>query len=109
MSYITGKCTFYGRGLMEKVAMKRGVKLDGATGYCTYPNCEFIGKTIMVSVLNPVSGKWSGWERKRIVDCSQPKDRARHEAEHLVELSYSDAVKYNYAREGRTKVRFYKP
>lgn len=105
--YHEGKATFYSPGLMNAVAHKRGIALGGASGYATYPDCREIGNYLQVSVLNPKSGKWSEWSVKRIVDCSRPRDYARHKAEGLVELAYSDAVLYGYNREGHTSIRYY--
>ncbi|HEY6020212.1 MAG TPA: hypothetical protein VIY48_10010 [Candidatus Paceibacterota bacterium] len=105
--YRTGKATFYHAGLMEHVAVIRGVDLGYASGFSTYPDCSRIGGYLEVSVQNPHSGDWSPWSPKRIVDCSQPKDYARHVAEGLVELGYDDAVRYGYASSGFTRIRFY--
>jgi hypothetical protein len=108
-TYQEGKATFYRSGLLERVAARRGIALDGATGYSTFPDCSRLGWRIRVSVLDPRTGRWSGWEWKRVVDCSQPADYARHVRTGLVELSYKDAQRYGYAGEGRTRVRFYAP
>ena len=94
---------------MQRTAAYRGVTLGDNSGFATYPDCRAIGSTIWVSVKDPRTGRWSGWDRKKIVDCSQPPDYARHVREGLVELSYEDARKYGYLGEGRTRVRFYKP
>lgn len=106
-SWEIGKATYYHRGTMERVASYRGLTLEGTTGFSTYPDCEQIGNVLVVSVFNPVDQEWSMWERKRIVDCSQPEDYARHKREGLVELSYEDAGKYGYRGEGRTRIRYY--
>ena len=106
--YEEGKATYYGPGTMEGVAAKRGIKLNGASGFSSFPDCREIGNTLMVSVRDPRTGRWSKWESKRIVDCSQPRDYSRHVREGLVELSYRDAVKYGYAYDGRTRIRFYR-
>lgn len=102
-----GKATYYRQGLMERVAGYRGIDVAGASGFSTHPDCGNIGRTMMVSVRDPRSGVWSGWERKRIVDCSQAVDYDRHVASGLVELSYEDARKYGYLSEGRSVIRYY--
>ncbi len=106
-NYQTGKATFYSPGLIERVAGKRGIGLGPMDGYSTYPDCGKLGQSLSVSVRNPATGRWSAWDRKRIVDCSQPRDYARHIREGLIELSYQDAVRYGYARDGTTRIRFY--
>ena len=106
-AYQIGRATLYSPGLMESIARGRGIKLDGATGFSTYPDCRKIGGVLVVQVLDPRTNRWSGWDRKRIVDCSQTVDYARHVAEGLVELPYKDAVTYGYSREGHTDIRFY--
>jgi len=105
--YKTGRATYYSSGLMEHVARIRRIKLDGATGFSTYPDCSKIGGVLVVSVLNPHTQRWSAWARKRIVDCSETRDYARHVAEGLVELSYEQALDYGYLSEGHTRIRFY--
>lgn len=111
--YHDGKATYYSPGLMEDVAASRGLynkrAYKAGERYATYPDCSRIGGTIYVSVLDPRSEEWSGWSAKKIVDCSQPSDYARHIKEGLIELSYEDAVKYGYSGEGRTRIRFYLP
>jgi hypothetical protein len=106
-AYEVGVAKFYRAGLLEHVAQYRGVGLDGASGFATYPDCARIGEVLWVSVKNPVSQRWTAWESKRVVDCSEVKDYQRHVREGLVELAYDDAVKYGYAGEGKTSVRFY--
>jgi hypothetical protein len=108
-AYQEGKATYYSPGLMERVARRRGIELDGMSGFATYPDCSYIGGRIWVSVLNPRTRLWSSWSQKRIVDCSQPRDYERHVRTGLIEFSYQDAKRYGYAREGRTRVRFYPP
>lgn len=105
--YTTGRATFYHRGLMQRVAADRHIAQGNTSGFATYPDCAMLGRVIDVSVFNPNTQQWSAWARKRIVDCSQTRDRARHELEHLVELSYEDAVQYGYKTEGHTLVRYY--
>lgn len=104
--YTVGVAKYYMMGLLGKVAQRRGTDLDGASGFSTYPNCREIGRVLYVSVLDPRTERWSGWHAKRIVDCSQTVDYARHVREGLVELSYDDAVRYGYAGEGKTRIRF---
>jgi hypothetical protein len=103
----TGVAKYYGMGLMQDVARFRGLDMGSTTGFATYPDCERIGEVIWVSVFNPITEEWSEWDNKVIVDCSQPKDYARHKKEGLVELSYEDAGKYGYLTEGRTKIKYY--
>jgi hypothetical protein len=107
--YQEGKATYYSPGLLEKVAARRGIALNGMTGFATYPDCSKIGWRMWVSVLNPRTRLWSSWSQKRIVDCSQNVDRERHVRTGLVEFSWEDARRYGYAGEGRTRVRFYPP
>lgn len=105
--YTEGKATYYSQGVFQRVAAYRGVALAGATGWASYPNCDRIGGLIYVSVLNPRTGAYSGFHSKRIVDCSQVRDYARHVRDGLVELSYEDAIKYGYKSSGKTRIRYY--
>lgn len=104
---VDGRTVYYRNGLMESVAAGRGLHKGTTSGFAAFPDCDRIGDIIFVSVLNPVSGMWSDWESKTIADCSQPVDRARHEAAHQIELSYQDAIKYGYKGEGHTDVRWF--
>lgn len=104
--YVEGTAKYYSQGTMQRVASYRNIDLGGATGYATYPDCGKLGGLIYVSVLNPRTLVWSAWESKRITDCSQVRDRARHERDKLVELSYEDAIKYGYRSSGKTKLRY---
>jgi hypothetical protein len=106
-AYEVGVAKFYRAGLLERVAAYRGVGLDGTSGFATYPDCARIGEVLWVSVKNPVSQRWTAWESKRVVDCSMPADRKRHEAEGLIEVSWEDAGKYQFRSDGKTAVRFY--
>lgn len=108
-AYQEGKATHYSPGLLERVARRRGIALDGMSGFSTYPDCSYIGGRIWVSVLNPRTRLWSSWSQKRIVDCSQPRDYERHRRTGLIEFSYEEARRYGYLGEGRTRVRYYPP
>lgn len=105
--YVEGTVKYYSQGTFERVAAYKNIDLGGASGYASFPDCSRIGGLIYVSVLNPRTSVWSAWHSKRIVDCSQSRDRTRHEAIRLVELSYEDAIKYGYKSAGRTSIRYY--
>lgn len=107
--YHTGRATYYHPGLMEQVARGRGIALNGADGFTTFPDCNYMGLPLWVKVYDPLSQSWGHWSLRRIVDCSQPWDLARHLAEGLVELPYQDAVRYGYVGEGHTAVRWALP
>jgi hypothetical protein len=106
-AYNEGRAVYYRQGLMERVAARRGLLLGQGTGFVTHPDCRKIGSYMMVSVWNPVTRSWSAWSKKRIADCSQPRDYARHVAAKQVEFSYADAQKYKFAVNGKTRVRWY--
>ena len=105
-SYHVGRATYYHPGLMARVARHRGLGLGWAQSYGTNPDCHLIGRYEWTSLWDPVLQRWDPWTSRRIVDCSQPWDLARHLREGLIEVPYQDAVAAHFVGEGRTQVRW---
>jgi hypothetical protein len=92
----SGIAKYYSPGVMEAVARKRGLARTGSVqGMAAVPNCGHIGK-VAVAAINGRSA-----ERYLIVDCSSPRDRAKHVRQGLViEVDYSSAVRNGFQRRG---------
>ena len=87
----------YAPGVFERVAQRRiqaGYHLPITQGWATWTDCGAIGRTLRLSV----NGKTL---TLTVADCSQPEDRARHERERLVEVSYPAALKLGIVADGK--------
>src|SRR4051794_36693780 len=77
-----GIAKYYSRGVFERVAQYRirhGIyPSTSIVGYASVPDCGRLGQTIWASV------NGHRWEPYQIMDCSAPRDRARHIAQGLV-------------------------
>jgi hypothetical protein len=63
-------------------------------------SCKHIGEWRSVSI------KGGAWERKIIVDCSHPRDAARHSKQRLIgEVSYATARKHGFTSTGDALAR----
>lgn len=68
----------YRSGLMERVALKRGIPLyKGTIGFVSVPDCRWVGDKVYARI-----GKETGWWT--IVDCSNPRHLAAQRLKHLV-------------------------
>lgn len=89
-------------GLMRQVALNRG--LTPVNHMASVPDCSRIGD----HVLAVVNGHRALY---KVVDCSAPRDRARHIRQGLViEVDYYSAHEFGFAREGHAPahiIRFY--
>ncbi|HKP52873.1 MAG TPA: hypothetical protein VJ183_09495 [Chloroflexia bacterium] len=92
-----GFAVFYSPGVMERVAAHRGLtKPPIAEGMAAVTDCSQIGKIAFASINGGLV------ERYLIVDCSHPRDVARHIAQGLViEVDYQSAVRNNFHRDGK--------
>jgi hypothetical protein len=92
-----GFAVLYSPGVMERVAAHRGLtKPPIAEGMAAVTDCSQIGKIAFASINGGLV------ERYLIVDCSHPRDVARHIQQGLViEVDYESAVRNNFHREGR--------
>jgi hypothetical protein len=91
-----GIAKFYSPDVMEAVARSRGLARPGSVdGLASVPNCSRLG-TVVVAAIN---GRTP--ERYLVVDCSHPRDRARHIRQGLViEVDYRSAVRNRFCRQG---------
>ena len=91
-----GIAVYYNPGVMERVAANRGLRKPAiADGMASVPDCSQIGKIAFASVNGGLV------ERYFIVDCSAPRDVARHLQMGLVlEVDYQSAVRHNFHRNG---------
>lgn len=92
-----GVAKHYSEGLMRQVLRVRqrqglvpyGVRYEGLA---STTECSNIGKRVTVSLRNPRTGQWSAPRTLLVVDCSAPRDRARHIRQGLVvEVDYATA------------------
>ena len=93
----SGVAVYYSPGVMERVAAFRGLTRPPiADGMAAVTDCSQIGKIAFASINGGLV------ERYLIVDCSQPRDVARHIQQNLViEVDYQSAVRNNFHRDGR--------
>lgn len=100
-----GIAKFYDRGLVQRVARKRGLALEPHMAALSGPGgCGRIGAHVWASV--------NGHEAARflVVDCSQARDEQRHKAEGLLlEVSYEDALQWFPAGAGKSPAVLWGP
>lgn len=88
----------YSPGLMERVRqirIRQGYHIPtNVHGYASRPSCATIGQTFWLSVNGGRPRKYAQ------VDCSQYRDRARHERVNQVELDWPSAVVTGLVRDG---------
>lgn len=91
-----GTAKYYRAGVMENVAVYRGLLRRGnIDGMASTPNCSNLGKVAFAAI------NGGHTERYLIVDCSGPRDRARHVRQGLIiEVDYQSAVRNHFHREG---------
>jgi hypothetical protein len=101
----SGQAVYYAPGLFKIVARNRGIKLrEDVHGYAAVIDCGHIGRIIKAR-LN--GGKL---ETFQVLDCSAPRDRARHQRMNLViEVDYDSAVRNGFVRRGRAPAQVYYP
>jgi hypothetical protein len=101
----SGTAYFYSPGMFNVVARNRGIKLrDDVDGYAAVPDCQHIGSVVRARINN------RSMERYQVLDCSAPRDRARHLRQGLViEVDYQSAVRNNFARKGRAPASVFYP
>jgi hypothetical protein len=92
-----GHAKYYRPGLMQRVARNRGMTLrKDVAGYAAVTDCGAIGKIAVASI------KGGPPQRFQILDCSHPRDRARHLRQGLViEVNWEVARRYGFTRQGR--------
>lgn len=98
-----GIAVYYSPGVMERVAANRGLRKPAiADGMASVPDCSQIGKLAFASVNGGLV------ERYFIVDCSAPRDVARHLQMGLVlEVDYQSAVRNNFQSNGSAPATVY--
>jgi hypothetical protein len=101
----SGQAMYYSPGRFAMVARNRGMKLrSDVDGYAAVIDCSQIGRLIKAR-LN--GGKI---ETFQVLDCSAPRDRARHQRIGLViEVDYDSAVRNGFVRLGRAPAQVYYP
>jgi len=116
-SYHEGIAKNYDPGLFQqvlKVRQRQGLIPYGVTGYdglASSTDCSNIGRYVWVQLRNPRTGEWSRAKRLLLVDCSAPRDRARHVRTGLViEVDYMTAKATGWgwngsSGEGKTRAR----
>jgi hypothetical protein len=101
-----GWAKHYSPGVMERVRTVRahqGVRIrTDVAGYAAAPDCAQIGRVVVASI------NGGPLERYQVLDCSHPRDRARHVREGLViEVDYRSAVRNGFARQGKARAVVY--
>jgi hypothetical protein len=93
----TGIAKHYAPGVFARVAHNREMVMrTDVAGYAAVPNCGYLGTVIQARVNG---GKW---ERYQVLDCSAPKDRARHIKSGLIlEVDYASAKRNGFVSRGR--------
>ncbi|HET9494118.1 MAG TPA: hypothetical protein VFR15_07810 [Chloroflexia bacterium] len=101
----SGHAVFYSPGVFKIVARNRGMKLrTDVDGYAAVIDCGMIGRLVKARL----NGR--KLETFQVLDCSAPKDRARHQRIGLViEVDYESAVRNGFARRGRAPAQVYYP
>lgn len=101
----SGHAVFYSPGVFQIVARNRGMKLrEDVHGYAAVIDCGMIGRVIKARL----NGR--KLETFQVLDCSAPRDRARHQRIGLViEVDYQSAVRNGFARLGRAPAQVYYP
>jgi len=94
-----GIAAYYSPGVMARVARNRGMDLrDDVAGWAAVPNCSEVGRIVVASI------NGSRPERYQVLDCSHPRDKARHLRQGIViEVDYQSAVRHGFTRRGYTK------
>jgi hypothetical protein len=91
----SGYAVRYSPGVMERVAVRRGLPV--LPRMASVPDCGRLGWWVTATV-NGYTGRYL------VVDCSAPRDRARHIRQGLVlEVNHGSAVAYFPRGEGHTK------
>ena len=101
----SGHAVYYSPGVFKIVARNRGMKLrTDVDGYAAVIDCSQIGRLIKARING---GKL---ETFQVLDCSAPRDRARHQRTGLViEVDYDTAVRNRFAHRGRAPAQVYYP
>jgi hypothetical protein len=91
-----GISAYYSPGTMARVARNRGIALrHDVDGYASLTHCSHIGKIVTATI------NGSRPERYQVLDCSHPRDRARHLRQGIViEVDYQSAVRHGFTRRG---------
>ena len=94
---VSGTAKYYRAGMFAQVAANRGMILRAdVAGYASVPSCAWLGSVIQARV------NGGAWERYQVVDCSAPKDRARHIRQGLVlEVDYASARRNGFVSKGK--------
>jgi hypothetical protein len=89
----------YMPGIMRSVALKRGLwdTRQDVSGYASVPDCSLIGRVAVAIFRNPRTQRWERAERLLVVDCSAPRDSARHIRSGLgIETDYATAQRHGF-------------
>jgi hypothetical protein len=100
-----GYAKYYSQGIFNTVAARRNMRMrQDVQGYAAVPDCSRIGQVVRASI------NGSAVERYHILDCSAPRDLARHRREGLViEVDYQSAVRHGFVRTGRARATVFYP
>jgi hypothetical protein len=95
----SGIAMYYMPGIMARVASNRHMKMrTDVDGWAAVLNCSDIGKVVVATINGHKA------ERYQVLDCSQPRDRARHiQLGLIIEVDYASAVRLGFAGVGRAK------
>lgn len=101
----SGHAVYYSPGVFNMVARNRGMRMrTDVHGYAAVIDCGMIGRVIKARING---GKL---ETFQVLDCSAPRDRARHQRIGLViEVDYDSAVRNGFVRRGRAPAQVYYP
>jgi hypothetical protein len=101
----SGHAVYYSPGVFKTVARNRGMKLrEDVDGYAAVIDCSQIGNVVKARI------NGGRLETFQVLDCSAPRDRARHQRIGLViEVDYDSAVRNGFARRGRAPAQVYYP
>ena len=99
---------YYRSGTFARVAQVRrnqGYSIPRLGEY-HYMALTGIGSCAHIGEWRSVSIRGGPWERKIVVDCSHPRDAARHQRQGLVaEVPYGVAKAYGFVRQGSAAAR----
>ena len=100
-----GHAVYYAPGVFNVVARNRGMAMrQDVDGYAAVIDCGQIGRIIKARL----NGR--KLETYQVLDCSAPRDRARHQRIGLViEVDYQSAVRNGFVRLGRAPAQVYYP
>jgi hypothetical protein len=101
----SGHAVYYAPGVFNIVARNRGMKLRAdVDGYAAVIDCRQIGRVIKAKL------NGGNLETFQVLDCSAPRDRARHQRTgQIIEVDYQSAVRNRFVHRGRAPAQVYYP